>query len=350
MKLTTINDLHIGAQRSAGTTPTTAWALRQYILIEYSNLLELAAGGDLLINGDLFDKYSINYADLLSAFSATTRWLDANTDSRLYLSAGNHDLSTNSTKLSSFEFFADLLEQLYANRVIKIKGGMAIGKGRYVISHVPNQDLFNLELESVPNDTKWLFLHCNYDNHFAVEADHSLNLSEDQAKALCKKGMNIVLAHEHQHKVVEFGKQYLYVVGNQIPTSVADCLGNENKRLIAISKDNKTLEETTVWEAAGDFDRVDWQELLDYSGKARFIRVEGIAQASEANLVVSTISKFRNKSEALVVTNAVRIETEEGFFEFDQAAEEVKSFQVLDALFAMLTEEEARVIRDVLKD
>lgn len=350
MKLSVINDTHIGAQRSAGTTPTTAWELRRQILSNFKDLLDLANGGDLLINGDLFDKYSINYMDLLQAFTITSNWLVANPASTLYLSAGNHDLSTNSTKLSSFEFFADLLVQLYSTRVVKIKGSANLGLGRYVISHVPNQDLFNMELESVPSDTNWLFLHCNYDNHFAAEADHSLNISEEQAAKICANGANIILAHEHQHKIVQFGAGYLYVVGNQIPTSVADCLGNDDKRMVVIGADNKSLEEVIVWEAETDFARLDWREVADYTGPARFIRVEGSAQASEANVVVSTISKFRNNSTALVVTNSVRIETEEGFFEFDQAAEEVKSFQVLDALLAMLTEEEAAVVKNVLKD
>lgn len=350
MKLTVINDTHIGAQRSAGTTPTTAWELRRQILENFAGLLKQADGGDLLINGDLFDKYSINYMDLLQAFTITSNWLVANPSSRLHLSAGNHDLSTNSTKISSFEFFADLLVQLYGERVSKIKGSQDIGQDRYVISHVPNQDLFNLELESVPATCKWLFLHCNYDNHFAAEADHSLNISEEQAAKICSNGTNIVLAHEHQHKVVSFGMRYLYVVGNQIPTSVADCLGNDDKRLVVISADNKALEEVIVWEAEGDFDRVDWRELLGYEGKVRFVRVEGVAQAAEANEVVSTISHFRKTSPALVVTNSVKVQTEDGFFEFDQAAEEVKSFQVLDTLLSMLTEEEAAVVKDVLKD
>ena len=42
-----------------------------------------------------------------------------------------------------------------------------------------------------------LFLHCNYDNNFAVESDQSLNLSADVAATLWIAD-HILIAHEHQ--------------------------------------------------------------------------------------------------------------------------------------------------------
>ena len=339
-----INDLHIGVQRTAGTTMTSAWELRQFVLSEYKRLLSLAKG-DLIINGDLFDGYSINYTDLLAAFHSTKDWLQ--NGHRLILSAGNHDLSTNSTKLSSFEFFADLLVGLYPSRVTVIKGSKDIGNGCYVISHVPNQDLFNLELGKVSDDCKFLFLHCNFDNHFAVQSDHSLNLSEQQALAICKNGTRIILGHEHQSKFVELADSCVQIVGNQIPTSIADCLGNVAKTMLHIT-DSGILPICT-WEAVGDFAQVDWQELSAFSGAHRFIRVVGEAAAPQAADVVSAISKFRSKSTAFVVTNAVKLLGDEGEIEFSESAETLKAFDVLSALLEMLTVEEAAVVKSVLE-
>lgn len=343
-----LNDLHIGVQRSAGTTPTSSWALRQYVLDYFKSLMDKCTG-DLLINGDMFDGYQIPYSDLLEAFKITNEWLKLG--HKLYLSAGNHDLSTNSTKLSSFEFFCMVLKSSHPERVVVIKGAADIGEGRYVISHVPNQDLFNLELEKVPSDCKFLFLHCNYDNKFAQEVDHSLNLSANQAETICKNGTVIVLGHEHQGRTIRFADctGTVEVLGNQFPTSVADCLGNDAKFMGEIRWRADGLLRIYSWYAKDTYAQVDWQELASFSGKHRFIRVYGEAQPEQAADVVNAISKFRNKSDAFVVTNAVKVMTADGQMEFAESAEQVKAFDVMAALLEMLTDEEAAVVKSVME-
>lgn len=345
-----LNDLHIGVQRSAGTTPTSSWALRQYVLDYFKSLMDKCTG-DLLINGDMFDGYQIPYSDLLEAFKITNDWLKSG--HKLYLSAGNHDLSTNSTKLSSFEFFCMVLKSSHPEQVEVIKGAADIGEGRYVISHVPNQDLFNLELEKVPAECKFLFLHCNYDNKFAQEADHSLNLSASQAEIICKRGTAIVLGHEHQGRTIRFADctGWVVVVGNQFPTSVADCLGNSEKYFTEVDAHGYEQSVSLVpsWYAKDTFAQVDWQELASFSGKHRFIRVSGEAQPEQAADVVNAISKFRNKSDAFVVTNAVKVMTADGQMEFAESAEQVKAFDVLSALLEMLTDEEVAVVQSVME-
>ncbi len=63
MTLRVINDTHIGAIRSAGTTAASQLALRKHILERFQKLLP--AAGDLLINGDLFDSFSAPMNDVL---------------------------------------------------------------------------------------------------------------------------------------------------------------------------------------------------------------------------------------------------------------------------------------------
>ncbi|WP_454735447.1 metallophosphoesterase [Cupriavidus necator] len=341
-----LNDVHIGVTRSAGTTPTSAYALRQRIIERFGELLEQQVGNcHLLINGDLFDEYQIPQHDLLKTYMLLTAWLADYEDASLTLGLGNHDLSKDSTKLSSAEFLGHLLERAYPDRVQVVKGSAALRDGMYMISHVPNQDLFDMELEAVPEGTTYLFLHANYDNGFAAESDHSLNVSEEQARKLADRGVTLVFGHEHQGKQALGGK--VLIVGNQIPSSVADCLGNSEKFMLRITDTGPELE--AVWFAHQDFARVDWEDLASYQGDAMFIRVEGKADAAQAADVVSVISKFRSKSSAFVVTNAVRIgETDVGE-DLKITAEDVRSFDVLGALVDLLTEEEGAVVKSELE-
>lgn len=340
-----LSDIHIGVTRSAGTTPTSAYALRQQIIQRFGELLQDIGGADLLINGDLFDEYQIPLHDLMKAYLVLSDWLTANPETHLALGLGNHDLSKDSTKLSSAEFFGHLLEQAFPGRVQVVKGSAALRDGMYMISHVPNQDLFNMELDAVPEGTTYLFLHANYDNGFAAESDHSLNVSEEQARKLADRGVTLVFGHEHQARQALRGK--VLIVGNQIPSSVADCLGNDEKYMLRITADG--VDHEPVWFAEQDFARVQWDDLPSYMGDANFIRVEGKADAAQAADVISLISKFRSKSPAFVITNAVKIgETDIGE-DLQITAEDVRSFDVLGAVLELLTPEEGDVVKNLLE-
>ena len=98
MTLTVLNDKHIGANRTGGTTPQTAWQLRQDILAGVKDLLE-QVDGDLMLLGDFFDSGSIPRADFTEAFGMLYRWLARGTG-HLWLVAGNHDLNKDSRQLS----------------------------------------------------------------------------------------------------------------------------------------------------------------------------------------------------------------------------------------------------------
>lgn len=332
-----ISDLHLGAIRSGGTTPATAWQLRQNLLRDYLQLLD-DIDEDLLINGDLFDTANIPMKDLLDAWAITTHWLLKG--HKLYLSAGNHDLSKNSTVLSSFQFFCQLLQTQFPKKVVAIFEPMIIQTNCYVIPHLPNQELFDMALAAVPT-CKYLFLHANYDNKFAERADHSLNLTPAQAEAApCEW---IILGHEHQRR--SEGK--VLVVGNQMPSSVADCLGNTAKFMLRCSDDK--VEWLQTWEREGSFVQLDWEELADTG--AEFVRVVGEAAAAEdAARVVANISKFRAKSKALVITNAVSIAGVDDAEQLQVSLEQVKAFDVMEALMRYLDDREQGVVKKLLEE
>ena len=337
--ITILNDLHIGAVRSAGTTPQTAYKLRQGLLKGLENLLD-KIHTDVLVNGDFFDGPNIPMADLLGAYVIVTQWLARG--KHLWLSDGNHDLSKNSTVLSSFQFFAKLLVESYPEQVVHISGaGQHIGNRRYVIPHVANQDLFNLELTRMPANMDVLFLHANYDNKFAVEADHSLNMSEDQAKEISVD--LIVFAHEHQNRQALKGK--VQIVGNQLPSSVSDCLGNGEKYLAVLAEDN-LLDMVQVLNVDTVFSQQDWRSLEDTTD---FIRVTGTATAAEAAQMISVIAKFRADSSALVITNAVKVDGQNDTDEMALSHEDITTFNVMAELLSLLTPEEGVKVTNLLE-
>lgn len=345
-KITILNDWHIGANRTGGTTPATAYQLRQDLLTQFEETL-YGIDSDLMILGDLFDTPDISKADLLRTYQVLDDWM-VQKGKNLVLVNGNHDLSKNSTNFSSFEFLAKLLdaEGAYAGTVTHVAGAGQMTPYGYVVPHVTNQDLFDIELSKVP-ECDFLFVHCNYDNEFAVESDHSLNLSRVQAETLPVK--HIIFAHEHQAKSALRGK--VIIIGNQVPSSVSDCLGNERKCLIELTFDDDgfcTARELPTWRAEGDFAEQDWRELADTG--ARFIRATGAATAAEAASVVQAISRFRQQAKALVITNAVKVEGVNDAADLALSHEEITAFNVREALAELLTPEENKRIAELEKN
>lgn len=326
---TVINDVHIAAIRSAGTTPASALALRKYALDSFRGLLD-HINEDLVILGDLFDTYSVPMTDLLATYQLLTKWLEK--DNKLTLIPGNHDLSSDSSKMSSFQFMGQLL--LSHPNVQYISGGGWVNEkeGVYCISHTANQDIFDMELAKVP-ECKFLLVHANYHNCFAKESDHSLNLSEEQAKV--SKAQTIVFAHEHAPRKLLGGK--VVVMGNQFPMSISDCLDGHDKFMHQIAGDK--INPIKVWDRKTEYVEMDWRspEPTD----AKFIRFIGTASAEESAAAADTVARYRKASEAYVVGNGIRVQTSEGQKQLEiESLEQVRAFDVMAALKDYLTEKE----------
>lgn len=327
-----INDLHLGVIRTAGTTPASALALRKFALNKLAAILS-STKEDVVILGDLFDTFSVPMQDLLDTYHILRNWLEIG-GRKLHLVAGNHDLSKDSTKLSSFQFLAKLLESPNCTYLQGV-GWLDESKGIYAISHVLNQDLMDMHLATVPK-CKYLLVHANYDNHFAVQSDHSLNISKEQAEELpCEK---IVFAHEHHSRTALSGK--VFVCGNQFPTSVSDCLDKDDK--FAHRLTDSGIEKVHTW-IKSDFIDMPWNAIVDTT--ANFIRISGTAKPEEASAATEAVANLRRVSQALVITNAVQVGTDE---ELQQASlkslEAVQAFDVMAALKEVLTKEEYAVI------
>lgn len=349
-----INDVHLGVSRVGGTTVESSQALREYLQSRFWQLLGLS--DDVLINGDLFDSYRVPTLDLLRAYETISEWLGAKPERRVVLVPGNHDLSKSSQEVSSFELMSRLLQSRYPERVQYIQGTGWAREGIYVISHVVNQDIFDLELGRIPDGTKYLMIHANLDSRFAAEAEHSLNLSRNQAKEITSRGITIVMGHEHQGREILGGK--VIMVGNQVPGSVSDCISHGDgqkdgtKRALVIEDGKHHFVPT--WapdDPEGWFAKVDWRGLKDVEEEGRgFIRVEGDASEAEAADVIKAISAFRQRSKSFVVANAVRVEQAETLEDIAASIEDIRSVSVLDLLLEQLDEPQREVVRKLLEE
>lgn len=339
-----LNDLHIGFRRQSGTTPSSREALRNYLLASLQVTMETTGEDHLVILGDLFDDFEVDTRDFMAAFMRMSAWL--NTGKRLTLVAGNHDHSARGSRVSHFMALCDILSNTYSQQVevlaIGEHGWVCETEGAYAVAHCANQDLFEHALDEVPVGVKYLLLHANYHNNFAVESDHSLNVSEARAREFADRGTMLIFAHEHQARVALNG--LVQVLGNQFPTSVSDCLGNSAKYSHILK--GGVLDRVVSWSARDSYLDVDWQDLAGAEGQ--FIRVSGTATASQASDVVNTIAAFRQRSDAFVVSNAVRVEGIIDVQDLPEKFEAAKVFDVMEFILSHLDADEAEVVKGLL--
>lgn len=347
-----LNDVHLGVRRSAGTTLESRKAVKQYLLDELKKIL-YEVQTDTIINGDLFDGYEVELSDVLSAYFIFADWLK-DCGFNLHLVQGNHDIAKNSEKVGAFAFLCSLLQSLEPTKVYVYTKGLAqIAPGLWVIPHVPNQDLFDLELDKAMGiEPSMILFHANVDNQFAEEADHSLNVCDERIRSLAEQGHTLVFAHEHHHKWSHKGK--VIVCGNQWPSSIYDCLtmdsaqsdGVKYAHIIVLDDEQQvpSMQMFETWRAAGDFIDVDWQ-CLDEVTTERFIRVSGNAKQEQAQDVITMIAKYRSKSSAFVITNSVRVEGVQMIDDLaDLTQDRLQSIDVLQELKKELTDEEGKTV------
>jgi DNA repair exonuclease SbcCD nuclease subunit len=336
MKLRVIHDVHIGVSRSAGTTPATQLALRSNILDNLARILPTEDGTDLMILGDLFDSFNVPLNDVIRTYVILQEWA-SHTGRRLYMVPGNHDLAKINVQLSSFEFISQLLERACPNSVTIVREPMLTPYG-YVIPHVPNQDLFDLELTRVP-ECNVLFLHCNYNSEFAVHSDQSLNITEEQANAC--PAQKIVIAHEHQPR--QSGK--VVIPGNQIASSISDWQQSGDKVFVEVGTDGTIERKLATSRSEYAEMNIDQLELTDH----KFIKVVGEVDHDKGNAVLSMLSKFRQKHSALVIANYVKTLPKPGeatVEQFTQGLTSIQRFSIWNALARFFSPEQIAKLRE----
>jgi metallophosphoesterase superfamily enzyme len=344
-----LNDLHLGVVRSGGTTPQSQAALRDWLRSSFASMLPPKINGEVTINGDLFDGFTVDTAEVIKVYDILADWLRDDYGQRINLIQGNHDWNPRGDKMSSFHLLAHFLQARFGAKVRVYDEGFAyLTGGVWCIPHMPNQALFDLEIEKAIACTgteRHLLLHCNYKNGFAENSDHSLNINDDQVGRLMIAGWNLVLGHEHVGYELRGGR--VIVTGNQFPSSVADCLGNKSKRALFIEGDCSKF--ATTWEFEQSYAAIDWQDLALTNPELKFIRVTGEAKAAQAADVIKTISFLRQKHPAFVITNAVKIEGADALAEMAEIGlEGIKAFDVMGAIYENLDEPEIACVKGLL--
>jgi len=327
-----INDLHLGVSRMAGTTPASAQALKKWQMGELASFL-VAVNDDLLIAGDLFDGFDIPNADLLDTYQLLSEWLKKGF--KLVSMRGNHDASNDSSKLSSFDLLGALLSSNPNVKFMSEPGWAA--EGIYCIPHLLNQDRFDDALSKVPKCV-YCVLHCNVDNNFAKEADHSLNISKQQLAAL--PADTVYVAHEHNSRVYHEA----FIGGVQWPTSVSDCLDRKDKYAYTLNADG--ISSPIITWVKDSYVELDWRNPI--KSEAQFIRFVGHAKPVEAADMANTIARYRRESQAFVITNGVKVSESEEMAELALSSlEAIKGFDVMEALKKLLTAEENQIIESL---
>lgn len=327
-----LNDLHLDANRSAGTTPASAKALKEYSLNSFTNFLE-TVDEDVIIVGDLMDTWQISLSTVLAVYRAFDKWLLKG--HRLIVQAANHDLSTDSSRYGSLQFLMALFADR-SNVQFVIHAGAWVAEGMYCVPHVANSDLFDMELAKVP-ECEVLFLHANLDNPWACSSDHSLNVTREQLDKLPAK----LVYFGHEHHARRLGKAF--VGGVQWPTSVSDCLDKKDKFAYRIT--GTAIEPIKTWDSA-NYAEIDWRNPA--ASDAQFIRFVGHCKPEEAADMANVIAGYRKSSEAFVVTNAVRVSDDnEGDNLKLNSLEAISKFSVMDALKDYLSEAEVEILESL---
>lgn len=322
-----LNDLHEGLRRQRGVTPASlrAYKQRQYDLL--GKIVRENSQDEILILGDLFDGGLVPFEDLWRV------WEILKEHPKVTLVAGNHDLTRNTEQLSAFQLLGRMLP--LATVILNPTFDEATGIG--IVPHCPNQNIFDAALEELKEaGAKAVLLHCNYDNHFAVTKDHSLNLSAEQASWFPQ----VIIAHEHNKRKVG----HVEVLGAQLPTSIGDCA--TSKGYHRWEGPGSPLQFVETWNNSG-YSEVHWRDLETATG--HFIRVIGEASAEEAATVIELINKFREtSSDVFFITNSVKVGTYE-LGELEEVTEDMLgNFDPMEVMISILKPEYAERLRGLL--
>jgi metallophosphoesterase superfamily enzyme len=329
-------DWHLGFKRTAGVTVASKEALRTRLLEAFREQLDPAHPH--LIAGDLFDQFTVDTRDIIDTYHILFEFLA--TGQELALVRGNHDFSIRGEAKSSFDLLATLLEAQFPRQVTIAREVTRWGNF-VLIPHLPNNEILQIEVDKLKDETRTLVFHANYDNFHAADSEHSLNVTPEMVENL--KSPLILFGHEHAHRKI--GNR-IVCLGNAFPTSIADCLGGPK---FAWMYNGETVTPVEIWNPKDEFDIVDWTELDDVGDDLKFIRVGGDATAAQAADAVGSVAKLRLRHDAYVITNAVRVEGVGDAVEM-QSLEQVKQFDVLSALLSKLDEREGEVVRALLND
>lgn len=342
MKTKITTDWHVAVKRVGGTTPESQTRLRNYLRQSLQAQLD---NTDHLIAGDLLDDFTIDSFELTETYKIFSAWL-LKYGKKLALVRGNHDWKpSGENRYSSFDLITSILKQHFPEQVT-VASTVTEWKQFILVPHLANSDILNLEISKLKDvSNKVIVFHANVGNFFAAETQHSLNLTMEQVEDLVSRDNLVIFGHEHQYRSLVSGR--CVVLGNTAPSSIADCIGSPFKYAALLTGTEYEL--IPAWDHLNSYIEADWRNLADIEDyQYNFIRVVGNATALEAAAVIKAVSQLRQRSEAYVISNSVRVEGQDMTMN-TESIESIRAFDVLSAIFAELNEREIETVKELMK-
>jgi hypothetical protein len=280
----------------------------------------------LIVVGDLFADFDAGHQALLDAYLWLSAWGD-----RAHILFGNHDVSADRTKMSSLDLLGFFMPQLN----IVSEPTLDSATGIAFVPHVVNQQEFDNVLAEAAGEADILITHANYENVFAAEQEHSLNMTVQQ----CQKFKMVLTGHEH----VPRSPENVHVLGSVLPCNIGEAVSDHFIYRWDGSATSVPLPQTT-WERR-HYEEQDWRSL-DPNTSAQFVRVIGEATADEAALVLQEFSKFRALHNAFMISNKVTVGGLE-IGEIQEGVEALDSFDPLAVLKEILSAKSRKKLEEV---
>jgi len=301
MKTLILNDIHLNCRRAGGTTKQSRKDLEVWMLGRFKGLLEIPHE-KLIILGDLYDRRHVDEHIMKDVIELLDK-------ENCAIAVGNHDVGKgeDGNTISSCEFTSLMSDSTLIKAPI-FSGGL------YIIPHVSDQKLFDHAVQLCPDNTIML-THANIDSPFA-HGDHSLNLSLQQMKDLTDRGVDVIAGHEHTRRDV----MNVSILGNQFPSSIADCLGGDK---FAHVLEDGVLTSIPTWTTDSYYEGSEIPK-----GHYDFINITGECELVEYPAVVKAVAELRKNSDAFIVKNSTKVKE----FEVAKMTEEITRFNIVDML------------------
>lgn len=109
-KIQTIGDPHFGKSFKTGINTSKIGIREELQFNDFINLLNTPDVSEYIIMGDLFDKFNISNEILLKVYNSLIESFKDRPEVKCHILCGNHDLSKNKNKNSSFEVLKYLID------------------------------------------------------------------------------------------------------------------------------------------------------------------------------------------------------------------------------------------------
>lgn len=320
-----IADLHQGLNRKTGVTAESLEEFENDKINNLSALMVQHEDKEAIIAGDLFDSSRVSLHAVLQVATVLLKH-----PKKVWIIAGNHDLSKNTLKMSSLAFLSEWLKMQDTNVEVIFKP-TPIGASHEILAvpHMPNQGLFD-EVLSASSGFSTLITHCNYENNFAVDKDHSLNLTKKQAS----KFKMVISGHEHNKRTV--GNTHM--LGSFAPCNVGEAAVEKVSHVF----DPEALSLEPVGQSSHTYQEIHWHDI-EAALSVGFLKVIGEATAAEAPTVLSAVAALRKTSPAYMIQNAVTVQTIE-LGEIEGAS--FDSVNTMELLGSILKDEHKKRLKD----